>query len=105
MRYRGVGKRACSPGFREEFFSETGLPLNTILGNLLRSRGQGVLAPAPTSTATDRYVRRCLRRGRYYKPARSGGRLRRTPGSARGARRGSRTPLRTGDTPPRRLEG
>jgi hypothetical protein len=26
IRYRGVGKRACSPGFLEEFFSETGLP-------------------------------------------------------------------------------
>ena len=27
LRYLGVGKRACSPGFLEEFFSETGLPV------------------------------------------------------------------------------
>src|SRR5215218_9674358 len=32
LRYRGVGKRsfACSPNRREEFFSETGLPLETV---------------------------------------------------------------------------
>ena|SRR5215211_499185 len=31
--YRGIGKRACSPGYLEEFFSETGRPPNLVLGN------------------------------------------------------------------------
>ena len=35
IHYRGVGKRsfACSPGFLEEFFSETELPVWVLLGN------------------------------------------------------------------------
>src|SRR5829696_8956081 len=37
LRYRGVGKRACSPGFLEEFFSETGLP---VLGRRGSSEGE-----------------------------------------------------------------
>src|SRR5215216_118994 len=32
IRYRGVCKRACSAGFLEELFSETGLPPNDVLG-------------------------------------------------------------------------
>jgi len=34
-RYRAVGKRnfACSPNHREEFFSETRLPVHLVLGN------------------------------------------------------------------------
>src|SRR5215212_619506 len=32
VRYRGVGKRACSPGFLEEFFSETQFPAFGALG-------------------------------------------------------------------------
>src|ERR687890_387843 len=33
VRYWGVGKRACSAGFLEEFFSETRVPASVILGN------------------------------------------------------------------------
>src|SRR5215211_519259 len=65
----------------------------------------GATTPRPLLTATIDDVRPRSRRERYYKPARSGGRIQRTPGSARAARRVSRTPLRIGHTPPRRLEG
>src|SRR5215208_5400334 len=42
MRYRGVGKRACSASFLEEFFSETQFPAFRIVGNSkARSRCDG----------------------------------------------------------------
>jgi len=51
IRYRSVGKRACSPGFREEFFSETGLPALPSRGLLLgKSRSLPFFyAPDPSS--------------------------------------------------------
>ncbi len=41
VRYRGVGKRACSPSFLEEFFSETRRALRmepSIKGELVTSK-------------------------------------------------------------------
>src|SRR5215213_1733025 len=42
IRYRSVGKQACSPGFLEEFFSETRFLASILLGGLVHQ-----VAPPP----------------------------------------------------------
>ena len=51
LRYRGVGKRACSPGFLEEFFSETRIvPRETLLHTWIDIHlGAGEITP-PSAT-------------------------------------------------------
>src|SRR5829696_4655350 len=53
VRYRGVGMRACSPGFLEEFFSETELPALPSR-DLLLGKGRSLLSSTlPTLVVRD----------------------------------------------------